>query len=239
MSGANCLSIVMVVGSLTLVLACTPFASTCLCRGWSSARFKGVDGKFFATPNGEEFWEQLHHWFHCQPTPPGCGHHQNNAITINMFTLLVSICIRTAAFIVGKPNTSSPCSCDWTCSQVRWLQLKQQKLSFQEHEGVLVLLPHNSWMSRHSPLDRASNTVFKVDGRFHSNLESCIKLADVNSSFRNSSVFRQYAVDTSHERRQAFLEVDALLDHFFRHVRRFVTSNPLRPTSDCCVCLPM
>ena len=37
----------------------------------------------------------------------------------------------------------------------------------------------------------------------------------------------QYAVDESHEQRQAFLEVDALLDHLFRHVRRFVTSNPL------------
>ena len=36
----------------------------------------------------------------------------------------------------------------------------------------------------------------------------------------------QYAVDESHKRRQAFLEVDALLDHLFRHVRRFVTSNP-------------
>ena len=69
---------------------------------------------------------------------------------------------------------------------------------------------------------RASNTVFKVDGRFYSNLESCIKLAGVNSSFRNSSVFRQYA----------FPEVDALLDHLIRHVRRFVTSNPLRPTYD-------
>ena len=52
------------------------------------------------------------------------------------------------------------------------------------------------------------------------------------SSFRNSSVFSQYAVDESHEWRQAFLEVDALLDHLFRHVRRFVTSNPLRRKSD-------
>ena len=102
---------------------------------------------------------QLHHWFHCQPTPPGCGHHRNDAIRRNMFALFVSMCIRTATFIVGKPNTSSPCSCHWTCSQVRWLQLKQQKLSFQKHGGVLVLLPQNSLMSLHSPLDRASNTV--------------------------------------------------------------------------------
>ena len=97
---------------------------------------------------------------------------------------------------------------------------------------MLILFPHNSLMCLHSPLGRASNTVFKVDGRFYSNLESCIKLPGVNSSFRNSSVFRQYAVDKSHERRQAFLEVDALLDHFFHHVRRFVTSNPLRLTSN-------
>ena len=33
-------------------------------------------------------------------------------------------------------------------------------------------------------------------------------------------------------RLQTFLEVDALLDHLFRHGRRFVTSNPLRITSD-------
>ena len=38
---------------------------------------------------------------------------------------------------------------------------------------------------------------------------------------------KQYAVDESHERRQAFLEVDALLDHLFRHLRRVVTSNLL------------
>ena len=159
MLGANCLSIGMVVGSLTLVLACTPFASTYLCRGWSSARFKGVDDKFFATPNGEEFWEPtITSLVSCQPTPPGCGHHRNSAIRINMFALLVSMCIRTATFIVG---------------------------------------------------------------------------------FRNSSVFRQYAVDKSHERIQAFLEVDALLYNLFRHVRRFDTSNPLRPTSDCCGCFPM
>ena len=37
----------------------------------------------------------------------------------------------------------------------------------------------------------------------------------------------QYAVHESHEQRQAFLEVDTLLDHLFRHARRFVTSNPL------------
>ena len=38
---------------------------------------------------------------------------------------------------------------------------------------------------------------------------------------------RKYAVDKSHE-----LEVDALLDNLFRHVHRFLTSSPLRLTSD-------
>ena len=95
---------------------------------------------------------QLHHWFHCQPTPPGCGHNRNDSTRVNMFKLFVSMCIRTVTFIVDKPNTSSPCSCHWTCSQVRW----QQKLSFQEHKSVLVLLPHNSLVSLHSPLHRAS-----------------------------------------------------------------------------------
>ena len=50
-----------VVGSSTLVLACRPCASTCVCRCWSWARFKGVDDEFFTTPNGEEFWEPYDH----------------------------------------------------------------------------------------------------------------------------------------------------------------------------------
>ena len=85
------------------------------------------------------------HWFHCQPTPPGSGQHRNDAIRENTFALFVSICIRTATFIVGKPNTSSPCSCRWTCSLVRWLQLKQQKLSFQEHEACLFFRRATHW----------------------------------------------------------------------------------------------
>ena len=46
-----------VVGSSTLVLAFTPCASTCVCRCWSWARFKGVNDEFFTTPVGEEFSE--------------------------------------------------------------------------------------------------------------------------------------------------------------------------------------
>ena len=64
-----------------------------------------------------------------------------------------------------------------------------------------------------------------MEGWFNKYLESRVTLAGVNSSFRNSSVFMQYAVDELHG--QAFLEVDVLWDHLFRHVRRFVTSNPL------------
>ena len=63
-----------------------------------------------------------------------------------------------------------------------------------------------------------SCTIFEVDGRFD-------------------------AVDGTHERRQVFLEIEALLDHLFRHINtpvhmakrvilRFVTSNPSPPTSD-------
>ena len=111
---------------------------------------------------------RLHHWFYCQPTPLGNEHHRNDAIAENTFALFVGMCFRTATFIVGKPDTSNPCSCRWTCSQawcsiantrfgdrfpsctkwysskirwsrpraseqVRWLQLKQQKLVFHEH----------------------------------------------------------------------------------------------------------
>ena len=75
--------------------------------------------------------------------------------------------------------------------------------------------------------DGGSNTLFEVGGRFLQILEYRVKLADVNSSSRNSSVFMHYAVEESHERGQAFLEVDTLLDHLFRHLRRVVTSNPL------------
>ena len=46
-----------VVGSSTLVLAFTRCASTCVCRCWSWARFKGVNDEFFTTPVGEEFSE--------------------------------------------------------------------------------------------------------------------------------------------------------------------------------------
>ena len=80
------------------------------------------------------------------------------------------------------------------------------------------------------------NTVFEVDGRFYRNLESRVMLAGVNNSFRNPLVFMKHAVDGAHERRQAFLEVDALLDHFGhnntpvhvakRLIPRFATSNP-------------
>ena len=89
-------------------------------------------------------------------------------------------------------------------------------------------------------LDGASNTVFEVDVWFNRILERRVRLAGVNSSFRNSPVFIQYAVDESHERRQAFLEVDALLDYLFRHVRRFCHFKPfaiLHPIY--CGCLPM
>ena len=72
------------------------------------------------------------------------------------------------------------------------------------------------------------NTLFEMDGFFLQILEYRVKLASMNSSSRNSSVFMQYAVVESKKRRQVFfLEVNALLDRLFRHVRRFVTSNPL------------
>ena len=148
-----------------------------------------------------------------------------------MFTLFFSMCIRTATFIVGKPNTSK--------SLFLSLDLLTGQMSAAEAVGAFFSGTRNRACSSATQLIVVSSfssgsrkqTVFKVDGRFYSNLENCIKLAGVNSSFRNSSVFRQYAVDKSHERKQAFLEVDALLDHLFCHVRRFVTSNPLRPTS--------
>ena len=86
--------------------------------------------------------------------------------------------------------------------------------------------------------DGGSNIVFEIDGLFfHRNLESRVKLAGVNSSFRNPPVLMKYAVDGAHERRQAFLEIEALLGHLFRRnntpvhvakrlIPRFVTSNP-------------
>ena len=74
----------------------------------------------------------------------------------------------------------------------------------------------------------------EVDGQFYRNLKNYITLAGVNSSFRNSSVFRQYAVDKSHE-----LEVDALLDHLFPcssflSLQALCVLHPI-----CCGCLPM
>ena len=69
----------------------------------------------------------------------------------------------------------------------------------------------------------ASYTIFEACGR-----EPC---------------FHEVRRRRTRERRQVFLELEALLDHLFRHIntsvhvakrviRHFVTSNPLRPTSD-------
>ena len=72
---------------------------------------------------------------------------------------------------------------------------------------------------------------------FCSCLECQVKLAGVNSSFRNPPVFLKHAVGGAHERRQAFLEIEVLLGHLFRRnntpvhvalklIPRFVTSKP-------------
>ena len=72
---------------------------------------------------------------------------------------------------------------------------------------------------------------------FYRCLENQVKLSGVYSSFRNPPVFLKNAVGGAHERRQAFLEIEVLLDHLFRrnstpvHVATkliplFVTSNP-------------
>ena len=78
--------------------------------------------------------------------------------------------------------------------------------------------------------DGGSYTIFEVEGRFDGNLESRVRLVGVKP------VFMKYAVDRIHERRHVFLEVEALLDHLFRHINTpahvakrvippFVTSN--------------
>ena len=79
--------------------------------------------------------------------------------------------------------------------------------------------------------DGGSFTIFEVEGRLNGDLESRVKLVGVKL------VFMKYAVDIMHERRQVLLEVEALLDHLFRHIKTpahvakrvippFVTSNP-------------
>ena len=94
------------VGSSTLVLAFTPCASTCVCRCWSWARFKGVDDEFFPTPDGEEFWEPYDYitgfivnQLHLEVGITGRCHHGTHVCAF------VGMCIRTASFIVGKPGT--------------------------------------------------------------------------------------------------------------------------------------
>ena len=79
--------------------------------------------------------------------------------------------------------------------------------------------------------DGESYTVFEVDGCFDRK-QSQAKLAGVKP------VFMKYAVDKTHDRRQVLLEVEALLDHLFRHKntpvhvakRRFLVFRP--PTSN-------
>ena len=70
-------------------------------------------------------------------------------------------------------------------------------------------------MSVHAaPVDGGSNTVFEVDGRFLHILEYRVKLADVNSSFRNLPVVLKYAVSEAHKQKQAFL-VELTGSHFW------------------------
>ena len=98
----------MVVGSTTLVLAFTPCASTCVCRCWSWARFKGANDEFFATPDGKKSWEPYDYitGFMVNQLHLEVGIARNDAITENTFALFVGMCIRTATFIVGKPGAS-------------------------------------------------------------------------------------------------------------------------------------
>ena len=79
-----------------------------VCRCWSWARFKGVDDEFFATPDGEEFWEPYDYitGFIVNQLHLEVSIARKVAIRENTFALFVGMCIRTATFIVGKPGSS-------------------------------------------------------------------------------------------------------------------------------------
>ena len=85
-----------------------------VCRCWSRARFKGVDDEFFATPEGEDFWEPYEFitGFIVNQLHLEVGIARNDAIRENTFALFVGMCTRTATFIVGKPGTSKSLSLD-------------------------------------------------------------------------------------------------------------------------------
>ena len=87
----------------------------------------------------------------------------------------------------------------------------------------------------------ARNTLFEMDGFFLQILEYRVKLASMNSSSRNSSVFMQDSVVESKKRRQVFLlEVNAFLDRLFRHVRQFCHFKPFDVQHPiCCGCLSL
>jgi len=79
-------------------------------------------------------------------------------------------------------------------------------------------------------------TIFELDGKFFKNAESIVRLADDGHTFRNPPVFLRSTFDDDAER-FALAEVEALLDHLFRHsntpvfigmrlIQRFTTSNP-------------
>ena len=61
-----------------------------------------MDDEFFATPDGEEFWEPYDYItsFIVNQLHLEVGIAQNDAITENTVALFVSMCIRTATFIV-------------------------------------------------------------------------------------------------------------------------------------------
>ena len=63
--------------------------------------------EFFATPDGEEFWEPYDYitGFFLSQLHLEVGIARNDAITENTVALFVGMCIRTATFFVGKPGT--------------------------------------------------------------------------------------------------------------------------------------
>ena len=75
--------------------------------------FKNVESEFFATPDGEEFWEFYDYiWFHCQPTQHKNDNRSYDAIEVN------TLALRTQPSSWANWAHRSPSFSLWTCSQV-------------------------------------------------------------------------------------------------------------------------
>ena len=135
-----------------------------------------MDDEFFATPDGEEFWEPYETGFIVNQLHLEVGIARNDAIGKNAFALFVGMCIRTTTFIVGKPNTS-----------------KSLFLSLDLLTGMMLTRKHPFW--KQFPVKKKSSNAIRWSraktscARQRSWIISSTGLAELSSAAANGLAF--------------------------------------------------